>query len=120
MSPKTLIWGALVRIVSGYHPSLYSCQKSLPFMPVPSLRETLNRFLLSIEPLYGKDSIEYRKFKTLAQVSLLHPKSAYVLLVHNMYCIVCISALIMQSHDDRGVSALQYMGQLAGQHSHMY
>ena len=68
MSIKTTAWGLLVRLVSGYKPSLYSCQKSLPFLPVPNLNETIDKFLLSIEPLYGKDSEEFKKFKTQSEV----------------------------------------------------
>lgn len=76
MSGKTVLWGLLVRLVSGYKPSLYSCQKSLPFLPVPHLNDTLEKFLLSIEPLYGKDSEEFRNFKKQAEVNTdSQPKS---------------------------------------------
>lgn len=56
---STLIWAVLVRIVSGYSPTLYSCQQSLPRMPVPSLKDTLSRLLDSLKPLYGEDTEEW-------------------------------------------------------------
>lgn len=58
-SVSTLIWAVLVRIVSGYSPTLYSCQQSLPRMPVPSLKDTLSRLLDSLKPLYGEDTEEW-------------------------------------------------------------
>ena len=64
-----MLWGAVVRLVSGYSPSTYSCQKSLPFLPVPRLRDTMDGFLRSIEPLYGKDSDMYKKYKADAEVN---------------------------------------------------
>ncbi|KAJ8311520.1 hypothetical protein KUTeg_010875 [Tegillarca granosa] len=60
-SVSTLMWAVLVRIVSGYSPTLYSCQQSLPRMPVPSLKDTLNRLLDSLKPLYGEDTEEWNK-----------------------------------------------------------
>ena len=71
VSLMTKVWGLVVRLVSGYQPTTYSYQKSLPFLPVPDLKETLNKFLTSIEPLYGKDSDTYNKFKLQADVSVV-------------------------------------------------
>ena len=70
MSWRTKIWAVVVRLISGYQPSTYSCQKSLPFLPVPDLHETLSKFLSSVEPLYGKGSEEMEAFKEEAKVSL--------------------------------------------------
>jgi len=64
---KTLVWGVTVRCISGWFPSLYSYQRSLPCLPVPDLDETLAGFITSIEPLYGKDSEEVKKFQQQAE-----------------------------------------------------
>ena len=51
---KTLGWCAAVRVISGLaQPTLYSCQLSLPRMPVPSVKETMNRLFRSLQPLYA-------------------------------------------------------------------
>lgn len=47
----TILWCAAVRLVSGYQPSLYSCQRSLPRMPVPPLHDTIDRLLESLQPV---------------------------------------------------------------------
>ncbi|PAA78813.1 hypothetical protein BOX15_Mlig011885g2 [Macrostomum lignano] len=62
----TLAWGLLVKIVSGYKPSTYSCQAALPRMPVPPLRRTLDQLIDSLTPLYGQDSGQVRDFKRQA------------------------------------------------------
>ena len=68
MSWRTKLWAVVVRLISGYQPTTYSCQKSLPFLPVPSLHDTLTKFITSIEPLYGKDSAEVTQFRQEAEV----------------------------------------------------
>lgn len=60
---STLIWGILVKLISGYSPKLYSCQSSLARMPVPALRDTLAKLLQSLEPLYGEDIGKWNKLK---------------------------------------------------------
>ena len=57
-----------MRLVSGYSPTTYSYQRSLPTQPVPSLKSSLDKFLLSIKPLYGEDSEEYQQFVREAEV----------------------------------------------------
>ncbi|CAG2246768.1 CPT1A [Mytilus edulis] len=59
-SYSTILWGVMVKVVSGYSPSLYSCQRSLPRMPVPTVQETLSRLLKSLRPLYDEDSKEWK------------------------------------------------------------
>ena len=49
---STILWGLTIRLVSGYSPKLYSCQRSLPRMPVPPLQETIAKLMESIKPLY--------------------------------------------------------------------
>lgn len=60
---STLIWGILVKLISGYSPKPYSCQSSLARMPVPALRDTLSKLLDSLEPLYGEDIGKWNKLK---------------------------------------------------------
>ncbi|KAL7641358.1 UNVERIFIED_CONTAM: hypothetical protein RMT77_008497 [Armadillidium vulgare] len=59
---KTILWAFLVRFVSGYQPSLYSFQNSLPRMKVPALKDTMDKLLDSLEPLCTEEELnEYRK-----------------------------------------------------------
>ncbi|KAJ7313745.1 hypothetical protein JRQ81_005404 [Phrynocephalus forsythii] len=51
MSNTTKIWLALVKIFAGRKPMLYSYQASLPRLPVPTLKDTVQRYLESIRPL---------------------------------------------------------------------
>lgn len=64
----TKLWGLTVRLVSGYSPLLYSCQQSLPRLPVPPLNETLKKLIDSLLPLYGENSTEIINLKKQAQV----------------------------------------------------
>jgi hypothetical protein len=67
----TLVWGFLVKIVSGQHPlrigapnpRLYSNQGALPRLPVPKLEETCRRFLLSVRPVLADE--DYQAFTRL-------------------------------------------------------
>lgn len=61
--PVTVIWGLLVKLVSGSHPALYACQLSLPRLPVPPLKNTLKGLIYSLKPLYGEDSEIIRDLK---------------------------------------------------------
>ncbi|XP_013409802.1 carnitine O-palmitoyltransferase 1, liver isoform [Lingula anatina] len=62
-SYSTIFWAVIVRLVSGRHPSLYSCQRSLPRMPVPPLKKSLKDLIASLKPLYGEHSEEIQKLK---------------------------------------------------------
>lgn len=63
VGPK--IWGGLVRLFVGRNPSLYSCQSVLPSLPLPSLDETLNKYLRSVRPLY--DDAQFHHVEVLAE-----------------------------------------------------
>ncbi|XP_055001766.1 carnitine O-palmitoyltransferase 1, brain isoform isoform X2 [Sorex araneus] len=58
MSATTKTWLALVRIFSGRHPMLFSYQRSLPRLPVPSLQDTVRQYLESVEPVLSKEDFE--------------------------------------------------------------
>lgn len=55
---KIKLWGLLVRLVSGYQPSLYSFQRSLPRMSVPPVGATINKLLESMRCILTDDEFE--------------------------------------------------------------
>merc|ERR1712159_158432 len=63
-SLKTKIWFVLLKLFRG-SPKLYSCQASLPNLPLPSVEKTCERWLESVEPLV--DAEEYQKCVGLAR-----------------------------------------------------
>ncbi|EEB10161.1 carnitine palmitoyltransferase I, putative [Pediculus humanus corporis] len=65
ISMKTKIWLLLVKLlmISG-RPQLYSFQGSLPRLPLPSINDTMKRYLRSVRPLL--DDVEYEKMEKLA------------------------------------------------------
>uniref|UniRef100_A0A670JMS5 carnitine O-palmitoyltransferase n=1 Tax=Podarcis muralis TaxID=64176 RepID=A0A670JMS5_PODMU len=65
ISNTTKIWLALVKIFAGRKPMLYSYQASLPRLPVPALKDTMQRFLESVRPL--KTDAEFQRMAGLAR-----------------------------------------------------
>nr|XP_044617901.1 carnitine O-palmitoyltransferase 1, liver isoform isoform X2 [Equus asinus] len=65
MSRATRIWMCMVKIFSGRKPMLYSFQTSLPRLPVPAVKDTVNRYLESVRPLM-KDE-DFKRMTALAQ-----------------------------------------------------
>ncbi|XP_030337878.1 carnitine O-palmitoyltransferase 1, liver isoform isoform X4 [Strigops habroptila] len=65
LSPGTRIWMTLVKLFSGRKPMLYSFQASLPRLPVPAVKDTVNRYLESVRPLM--DDEEFRRMEGLAK-----------------------------------------------------
>uniref|UniRef100_A0A674NCY4 Carnitine O-palmitoyltransferase 1, muscle isoform n=1 Tax=Takifugu rubripes TaxID=31033 RepID=A0A674NCY4_TAKRU len=65
MSTSTKVWLTLVKMFSGRRPLLYSFQASLPRLPVPSVDDTIHRYLESVRPLLVSD--EYDQMVTLAK-----------------------------------------------------
>eukprot|EP00069_Balaena_mysticetus_P009777 bmy_06368T0 len=75
MSSRTKTWLALVRIFSGRHPMLFSYQRSLPRQPVPSVQDTVRKYLESVRPVLSDEDFDWtaalaREFLRL-QASLL-------------------------------------------------
>uniref|UniRef100_A0A3Q1APK3 Carnitine O-palmitoyltransferase 1, muscle isoform n=1 Tax=Amphiprion ocellaris TaxID=80972 RepID=A0A3Q1APK3_AMPOC len=64
MSSSTKVWLSLVKMFSGRRPLLYSFQASLPRLPVPSVDDTIHRYLESVRPLL--DSQQYNQMEVLA------------------------------------------------------
>eukprot|EP00124_Ichthyophonus_hoferi_P000107 Ihof_evm27s3 gene=Ihof_evmTU27s3 len=60
-SKTTMCWGLFVKILMGKHPLLYSFQKFLPSLPVPNLKDTVDRYLLSIESVLSPEIVERNK-----------------------------------------------------------
>nr|XP_034990942.1 carnitine O-palmitoyltransferase 1, brain isoform isoform X2 [Zootoca vivipara] len=65
ISNTTKIWLALVKIFAGRKPMLYSYQASLPRLPVPALKDTMQRYLESARPLTTDD--EFQRMAGLAR-----------------------------------------------------
>ena len=43
MKVKTKLWIVLLRLLIGTRPNLYSYQSALPYLPVPNVKDTMNR-----------------------------------------------------------------------------
>ncbi|XP_018418304.1 PREDICTED: carnitine O-palmitoyltransferase 1, liver isoform-like isoform X2 [Nanorana parkeri] len=65
MSATTKLWLTLVKIFSGRTPMLYSYQASLPRLPVPAVRDTMQRYLESVRPLMNDE--EFKRMTALAK-----------------------------------------------------
>lgn len=64
-SLKTYIWAALVRTLTMKRkPMLYSFQSSLPRLPLPSLEDSMVRYLVSVRPLLNDEQFEKMKAMT--------------------------------------------------------
>uniref|UniRef100_A0A0D9S3Z8 carnitine O-palmitoyltransferase n=2 Tax=Chlorocebus sabaeus TaxID=60711 RepID=A0A0D9S3Z8_CHLSB len=59
MSSPTKTWLALVRIFSGRHPMLLSYQRSLPRQPVPSVQDTVRKYLESVRPVLSDEDFDW-------------------------------------------------------------
>lgn len=57
----TLMWCIAVRVMSGYQPSLYSCQRCLPRLPVPPLHDTVERLLDSLRAVCTEEEVKVLK-----------------------------------------------------------
>lgn len=51
LSLLSKLWALNVRLLTSKKPQLYSYQASLPRLPLPPLKDTIERYLLSIKPL---------------------------------------------------------------------
>ncbi|XP_062840876.1 carnitine O-palmitoyltransferase 1, liver isoform isoform X2 [Trichomycterus rosablanca] len=58
ISTTTKIWVTLVRLLSSRKPLLYSYQSALPHLPVPPIKDTLKRYLESVQPLLSPDKLD--------------------------------------------------------------
>ncbi|XP_032813916.1 carnitine O-palmitoyltransferase 1, liver isoform-like [Petromyzon marinus] len=65
ISHATKLWILMVKIFSGRNPQLYSFQSSLPRLPVPSVHDTMSRYLESVQPLL--DEKKFQRMEGLAR-----------------------------------------------------
>lgn len=80
-SKITLIWCAIVRLISGYQPSLYSCQRSLPRMPVPSINDTIQRLLESLKAVCTEEEFQAIQKQAKEFKNTLAPKLQNILVI---------------------------------------
>ncbi|KAI5623826.1 carnitine O-palmitoyltransferase 1, muscle isoform, partial [Silurus asotus] len=64
LSMSTKLWISLLKLFSGRRPLLYSFQGSLPRLPVPSIDDTIQRYLESVRPLLDDD--RYKQMEIVA------------------------------------------------------
>lgn len=66
ISTTTKVWAAVTKVLSSWNtPGLYSFQSSLPRLPLPSVHETMSRYLDSVRPLL--DDENYARMERLAK-----------------------------------------------------
>ncbi|XP_012580542.1 PREDICTED: carnitine O-palmitoyltransferase 1, liver isoform [Condylura cristata] len=65
MSRATRVWMCMVKVFSGRKPMLYSFQTSLPRLPVPPVKDTVNRYLESVQPLMKE--ADFKRMTALAE-----------------------------------------------------
>lgn len=66
ISMKTMLWTGVVKVLSSWNtPGLYSFQGSLPRLPLPSVHDTMQRYLRSVRPLL--DDENYNRMENLAK-----------------------------------------------------
>ncbi|CAB3383318.1 Hypothetical predicted protein [Cloeon dipterum] len=66
VSKATLLWlGSVKLLTMGRQPMLYSYQGSLPRLPLPSVKDTMDRYLLSVRPLL--DDKQFERMEGLAE-----------------------------------------------------
>ncbi|XP_026497542.1 carnitine O-palmitoyltransferase 1, liver isoform [Vanessa tameamea] len=66
ISMRTMLWASVVKVLSGWNkPRLYSFQGSLPRLPLPAVKDTMRRYLLSVRPLL--DAENYLRVERLAK-----------------------------------------------------
>ncbi|XP_055863429.1 carnitine O-palmitoyltransferase 1, liver isoform-like [Biomphalaria glabrata] len=66
-SLATWVWGVIVKSLGGWKLSTYCYQSCLPSLPVPPLGETLNRLIISLQPLYADDPEKLKELEEEAK-----------------------------------------------------
>lgn len=78
---KIKLWGLMVRLISGYQPSLYSFQRSLPRMSVPPVKETINKLLESMKCILSEEEFKKLELEAREFESKLAPKLQRLLIL---------------------------------------
>lgn len=63
-----LVWGGLLQLIHGRNPLTYAFQEALPRLPLPSLRDTCEKYLESVHPILDQE--EYTAVEKMAQAFL--------------------------------------------------
>ncbi|XP_044540722.1 carnitine O-palmitoyltransferase 1, brain isoform-like, partial [Gracilinanus agilis] len=79
LSLPTRSWLALVRIFSGRRPTLYTYQRSLPCLPLPSTAGTVAKYLESVRPLLSDEDFRARSVQAHAFLQAEAPRLQAVL-----------------------------------------
>ncbi|KAL5260125.1 hypothetical protein ACHWQZ_G010297 [Mnemiopsis leidyi] len=58
-------WMGICKVIIGRRPKLMSLQNCMPKLPVPSVSETMNRYLLTVRPFVNDE--EYARLRNLAE-----------------------------------------------------
>ncbi|CAG0882301.1 unnamed protein product [Cyprideis torosa] len=82
---RMILWGTVVKLVSGYKPSLYSTQRSLPRMVVPPLQDTIRLTLESLEPIVDEEELEQLRREAEVFKAELAPKLQRVLVLKSWW-----------------------------------
>jgi len=64
-SYTVIAWAGLLKLMSGRNPLTYSFQNALPRLPLPPLKDTVERYLKSVHPLLSKE--EYAEAERMAE-----------------------------------------------------
>lgn len=92
ISTATKLWAAVTKLFSAWNPpSLYSFQGSLPVLPVPSVHDTMERYLLSVRPLL--DDTNFKRMEHLANEfeTTIAPKLQKYLILKSWWTANCKS-----------------------------
>ncbi|KAK6964924.1 carnitine O-palmitoyltransferase 1 muscle isoform [Biomphalaria glabrata] len=86
-SLATWVWGVIVKSLGGWKLSTYCYQSCLPSLPVPPLGETLNRLIISLQPLYADDPEKLKELEEEAKTfkKTLGTKAQALLILRSWY-----------------------------------
>ncbi|XP_056652761.1 carnitine O-palmitoyltransferase 1, brain isoform isoform X2 [Monodelphis domestica] len=79
LSLATRSWLALVRIFSGRRPTLYTYQRALPCLPLPSTAGTVAKYLESVRPLLSDEDFRARSVQAHSFLQAEAPRLQAVL-----------------------------------------
>lgn len=88
VSVKTQLWAAAIKVLLSLNePGLYSFQGSIPRLPVPSVHDTLTRYLNSVRPLLDDDS--YKRCQRLADdfERTIASNAIIVIIIASTFCL---------------------------------
>ena len=87
VSYAVMAWVAVVRLLSGRHPLMYSFQGALPRLPVPPVRTTCQRYLETVRPLLSDKELEQVKADMEVFLTKEAPKLQWYLVLKS-WCVL--------------------------------